>query len=666
MKVGPILDILAAAFLLISTTLFNPRSLPSTNFCSAIRAWPHTPHHHHQHSEPTQTAEMPPAEAQNERYESVLKDINGSIYGSVKGFYEKYFENKPWSTKAEQISRTVSQAEVDEWSLFAPSPGHHSFLERFSHFQSKLLDGRNAFHILLGQSPGDQQLPNLFLAPTSPREDSRDYSWTDVLVIGEVSQGQETCQQQFLHLCGHAQKVFTSQPTRRFLHCFYVCGSVVEFWVFDRSGPYSCKAFDIYQHPDRFIIALAGYTEMNDEELGLNTFIKSDDHGRYILLQSDQSKNQAKTERLYLEDQPVAFAPDLVCTGTTAYRAKYLESREWNFVAKFTWRADNGKREEDMLRLIKKKGVWGVVQLFGVHDLDSITNLRRGLEFNRPRSFPSTLDEIPSPTDTGSLAELAHHPRGVVDRYTIEASLADEIVEEGPLFPNRLFVCIAVHPPGRAMDEFKSIPEFLGAFIDIIKGLRSLYKEGRILHQDVSKNNLMISDVRKEGDPRGFLIDLDAAKLLDDPNAKDELTGTRLFMAIGVLKARAHTYRHDLESLFYCLLWIASTYGREGLPKDSNFYGWVLGSFDDCANNKSKDMRESEFEQILSNFSPEFTALAALARELRIIMFPNQDGSLFMGSDGETASKDVVYDRMIDAFDRVLASYGRSGESVKI
>jgi hypothetical protein len=606
---------------------------------------------------------MPLAEAQNERYESVLKDINGSIYGSVSGFYEKYFENKPWSSKAEQIAWTVSQEKVDEWSLFAPSPAHHSFLERFSHFQSKLLDGRNSFHISLGQSPGDQQPPSLFLAPTRAREDGRDYSWTDVLVIGEVSQAQETCRQQFLHLCGHAQKVFTSQPTRRFLHCIHVCGSIVELWVFDRSGPYSCKAFDIYQHPHRFIIALAGYTKMNDEELGLNTFIKSDDHGRYIMLQTE---NQPETERLYLEDQPVAFAPDLVSTGTTAYRAKRLESREWEFVAKFTWRADNGKREEDMLRLIKKRGVWGVVQLFGVHELDSITNLRRGLEFGRPRRFPSTLDEIPSPTDTGSLAEQAQHYQGVVDRYTIDASSVDEIVGEGPSFPNRLFTCIVIHPPGRAMDEFKSIPELLGAFIDIIKGLQSLYKDGRILHQDVSKSNLMISDVQKEGEPRGFLIDMDAAKLLDDPNAKDELTGTRLFMAIGVLKARAHTYRHDLESLFYCLLWIASIHGREGLPKDSNFYGWALGSFDDCAKNKSKDMGEGEFEQILSNFSPEFKALGGLARELRIIMFPNQDGSLFMGSDGETESEDEVYDRMIDAFDRALVSYGRSGESVKI
>jgi hypothetical protein len=33
------------------------------------------------------------AEAHNETYEAVLRDINGSIYGNVKGFYEKYFEN---------------------------------------------------------------------------------------------------------------------------------------------------------------------------------------------------------------------------------------------------------------------------------------------------------------------------------------------------------------------------------------------------------------------------------------------------------------------------------------------------------------------------------------------------------------------------------------------
>lgn len=65
----------------------------------------------------------------------------------------------------------------------------------------------------------------------------------------------------------------------------------------------------------------------------------------------------------------------------------------------------------------------------------------------------------------------------------------------------------------------------------------------------------MISDIQREGDPREFLIDLDAAKLLDEsiPKNDDGTTETRPFMAIGILKGRRHTYRYDLESLFYCV-----------------------------------------------------------------------------------------------------------------
>jgi hypothetical protein len=111
---------------------------------------------------------------------------------------------KSWSCKAEQVAQIISQEEVDEPSLFSPIPTRDSFLERFAELQSKFFDGRSTFHTSRGQSPDDQHLSSLFLVPTSAREDDREYSWADVLVIGEVSEGTGSCRQQFLHLCGHA------------------------------------------------------------------------------------------------------------------------------------------------------------------------------------------------------------------------------------------------------------------------------------------------------------------------------------------------------------------------------------------------------------------------------------------------------------------------------
>ena len=37
---------------------------------------------------------------------------------------------------------------------------------------------------------------------------------------------------------------------------------------------------------------------------------------------------------------------------------------------------------------------------------------------------------------------------------------------------------------------------------------------------------------------------------------KLKITGTRLFMAIGILKSECNSYRHDLKSFVYISLWI--------------------------------------------------------------------------------------------------------------
>jgi hypothetical protein len=50
-------------------------------------------------------------------------------------------------------------------------------------------------------------------------------------------------------------------------------GSSIELWVLDRPGPYSSGEFDIHEEPEKFILSLAGYAFMSDQELGLDTFI---------------------------------------------------------------------------------------------------------------------------------------------------------------------------------------------------------------------------------------------------------------------------------------------------------------------------------------------------------------------------------------------------------
>jgi Fungal protein kinase len=94
-----------------------------------------------------------------------------------------------------------------------------------------------------------------------------------------------------------------------------------------------------------------------------------------------------------------------------------------------------------------------------------------------------------------------------------------------------------------------------------------------------------VTDAEGEGDPRGMLINLNLAKKLNSgPSGAKHRTGTMKFMAIEVLEGRAHTYRHDLKSFFYVLLWVIIRYGQEtdkNLPKTSRLRRWYAETYED-------------------------------------------------------------------------------------
>ena len=115
--------------------------------------------------------------------------------------------------------------------------------------------------------------------------------------------------------------------------------------------PTAAKNFDIHKDPDRFIRVMAGYALMSDKELGINTYIKKDNDGKYVMFKGEEEIRETK---LYLENRPIAFQRAIVCRGTTCYRAKRQRSKRWEFVVKFSWRSDKRRAEGDLLRLAKQ------------------------------------------------------------------------------------------------------------------------------------------------------------------------------------------------------------------------------------------------------------------------------------------------------------------------
>jgi hypothetical protein len=84
-----------------------------------------------------------------------------------------------------------------------------------------------------------------------------------------------------------------------------------------------------------------------------------------------------------------------------------------------------------------------------------------------------------------------------------------------------------------------------------VKGHRSLLVKAKILHRDISGNNIIITDPKKANGCTGMLIGLlDLAIVGGERTGSQHQTGAMEFMAKDVLREVKHTYRHDRESFF--------------------------------------------------------------------------------------------------------------------
>lgn len=106
-------------------------------------------------------------------------------------------------------------------------------------------------------------------------------------MIGELRESDKEWKVKLLQLGRYMRDVFAIQLTRRFVHGFTLLGSIMELWIFDRSGPYSSGVFDIHKEPEKSIRAIAGNTMMSDKELGLDTFTDLDEKYRSIMITED-------------------------------------------------------------------------------------------------------------------------------------------------------------------------------------------------------------------------------------------------------------------------------------------------------------------------------------------------------------------------------------------
>jgi hypothetical protein len=148
----------------------------------------------------------------------------------------------------------------------------------------------------------------------------------------------------------------------------------MEVWVYDRSGPYAPTRFDIHDEP-------AGYTMMDEEELGLDTCMKRDVDDHFVNIERDDT---GKLTKICLEPNPITRQRAIVCCGTSCFVTKTPGFKDHDCVTKFSWTSARRRPEADLLKLAQQRIVKGVANLVGHLRITIIEEMRSGLTFGTP------------------------------------------------------------------------------------------------------------------------------------------------------------------------------------------------------------------------------------------------------------------------------------------
>ncbi|KAF8323590.1 uncharacterized protein EI90DRAFT_3292308 [Cantharellus anzutake] len=344
------------------------------------------------------------------------------------------------------------------------------------------------------------------------------------------------------NLTQYATEAICIPGNRRHVLGLHVEGGMLQFWYFDRAGSVSSSALNLEKDEHQIVATLLHLSLANKACLGYESFFKlsSERGGRREWWTAEGHEIEVGGEHFKLADV-VHSASSLYGRGTTVYGAQRLHGPENDpaipnsVIVKCAWQPILKHNEDELFRIAHARGVEGIARLYG-----------------------STIVGRLSEGTRGRLCD---------QRYYQDRELRVQVM--GPR-------CVPLY-------KVKDHNHFKMAFISLVQAHHDLYEKAGILHRDISINNLMVDC----GDPcKGILIDLDMAALDRDPDTDvlldvPALPGATLpFRSIELCypdPLPRTRYRHDLESFFFVLIWMALYRTKEST--DSYFSQWSAGKW---------------------------------------------------------------------------------------
>ncbi|WVO15587.1 hypothetical protein L204_103247 [Cryptococcus depauperatus] len=488
-----------------------------------------------------------------------------------------------------------------------------------------------------------------FMRGPKPKSGSQ-YSWSQVLVPGELKNNPsaDTHANAWLDLGRYVRETLSAQDTRRFVLGFTLCGSLMRIWEFDRLGGIASDKFDINKEGERFVSTILGFLWMSEDDLGFDPTIITCGDKRYI----DIERN-GQEERIIIK-KTMSRARCVVGRATTCWEAYAEKDPKKPLVIKDSWQYPERDHEGELLRKAMEKGVIHVARHYyhttvrvGDEDDDVLANIRRGIDLSEAKHSQLDLPKkaTATPSATGTPSQSRSSGAGVkagVKRPSSETSLplppskrsisTSQTEASTEMLSNRVHRRVILCDYGKPIYKASSRVALLAAMERCIAGHESLLQAG-FLHRDISINNLMID----EDNDNAFLIDLDLAirvPRIGVSGAKG-MTGTRAFMAIGVLQGDEHSFMHDLESFFWVLFWICIHYDGPGEPISSEYDRWNYESDNMLVNLKFATIGSERMflNTTRAHFTPFYKPLIPLMNKIRKEIFPN--GEAWMTADRE-------------------------------
>ncbi|KAG9098850.1 hypothetical protein FRC07_010580 [Ceratobasidium sp. 392] len=428
----------------------------------------------------------------------------------------------------------------------------------------------------------------------------------------------------YLQLARYARTVFAHQIYRLHVFGFSLCGSIVNFVCFDRSGLLHSVDVDLSVAADAhsFVEHIITLLTINPEKFGYDI--------RYSFRRNDERQMVETLFKFDGDHDPLAVSELLCYRKCCCGRATCVCALGEDLVHKSIWRPED--RTDEGVTLSLFEGVFGVCQVkaFNHEKYDTKLLYPKELVNSDSASFfsPSSSTDAPA---SGASASSIHSQRGSRP-FNSEVHRSNAAPVSGPTPTGRISRGIRIKsdilmPRGASLFDVQSSLHLVMAIHDALLGIMAFTEAGKI-HCDISAYNLLLINPKKHYGEKGWhkapkvhpnadiwnitgkgtistsnnaaptaatstsqstcprmknvnkvgrgpvCVIHDTEFTVDENRKRDEVhkdqTGTPAFISAQLLARflteqgpATRTFMHDVESLFWILLWVLAHHSRD-------------------------------------------------------------------------------------------------------